>query len=841
MINTALGAVGLGGSGGNLGTMYVRLAADSVQMIKGMEDGAKGVKYSAAAIVGALATIGAAAVHEFAKFDKAMTEAFSIMGDVSEDMKKQMSDVARTLARDSVKSAEDMAKSYFFLASAGFDAAQSMKALPLMTKFATAGNFEMAKATDYLADSQSALGLRAKDATENLENMARVADVLTKANILSNASVEQFAAALTNKAAAALRIVNKDVEEGVAVLAAFADQGLKGEAAGEALNIVLRDLQTAAIDNRAVFKELGVEVFDVNGKMNNMSRIVGQLEDVLKTASTEQQRMVFQLMGFQDRSLSATMSLIGVSGKIAEYEKALRSAGGTTEEVATKQMQSFSASIEVTVNRVKDLLITIGEGLRPALDQLNEMLRQTTALNSASNESWKETATIVGTVLVGAVKGAVMIWEGLRNVANLVAQLWLFNVEHIVRGFLGGIRLMETALNGFVDLFTTGLNVIIDRINDAISLLPDTIKDALDLKPFEHFAASKIEMPFQDSLEEWVETLRLARQELDERLVKSVVGAAKTVEPAIEVITLSIKEMGATVGGEIQKVEQQANKVKRLLDSMSAEAKLKEIGLPEQRFMGIDPLIGQSMDVNKEIEQAATRLAALEELGRKEVLLTEEVQKKKAEAVLQYTKRLKELQQAQSVLIVQSAQNAFNELATAACNFAGEQSDVYKAMFVASKAFAIAEAIIKIQQGIASAAALPWPTNLAAIASVVAATASIVSTISSVKLTLDGKKATGGGVRAGGNYLVGERGPELFSPASNGSIIPNERLGGGVKVVINNHTDANATVTERQEGDSRVIDVVIKRLKSEMASEIRDGRGDMARAMETSYGLRRGR
>jgi len=162
-------------------------------------------------------------------------------------------------------------------------------------------------------------------------------------------------------------------------------------------------------------------------------------------------------------------------------------------------------------------------------------------------------------------------------------------------------------------------------------------------------------------------------------------------------------------------------------------------------------------------------------------------------------------------------------------------------MFVASKAFAIAEAIIKIQQGIASAAALPWPTNLAAIASVVAATASIVSTISSVKLTLDGKKATGGGVRAGGNYLVGERGPELFSPASNGSIIPNERLGGGVKVVINNHTDANATVTERQEGDSRVIDVVIKRLKSEMASEIRDGRGDMARAMETSYGLRRGR
>ena len=48
-----------------------------------------------------------------------------------------------------------------------------------------------------------------------------------------------------------------------------------------------------------------------------------------------------------------------------------------------------------------------------------------------------------------------------------------------------------------------------------------------------------------------------------------------------------------------------------------------------------------------------------------------------------------------------------------------------------------------------------------------------------------GGKATGGPVSAGTSYLVGERGPELFMPNSSGSIIPNNRLGGGGNTVIN--------------------------------------------------------
>lgn len=54
---------------------------------------------------------------------------------------------------------------------------------------------------------------------------------------------------------------------------------------------------------------------------------------------------------------------------------------------------------------------------------------------------------------------------------------------------------------------------------------------------------------------------------------------------------------------------------------------------------------------------------------------------------------------------------------------------------------------------------------------------------------LAGARADGGSVSSGSPYLVGERGPEIFVPAQNGSITPNDRIGsGGINVVINNPT-----------------------------------------------------
>ncbi|HCL5922643.1 TPA: phage tail length tape measure family protein [Citrobacter amalonaticus] len=100
----------------------------------------------------------------------------------------------------------------------------------------------------------------------------------------------------------------------------------------------------------------------------------------------------------------------------------------------------------------------------------------------------------------------------------------------------------------------------------------------------------------------------------------------------------------------------------------------------------------------------------------------------------------------------------------------GEQSGIYKAAFAASKAFAIAQSLVSIQQGIAMAAANPFPYNIAAMASVAAATASIVSNIAAIA---DVGFAAGGFTGQGGKYQpagIVHKGEYVFDQAATNRI-----------------------------------------------------------------------
>ena len=51
--------------------------------------------------------------------------------------------------------------------------------------------------------------------------------------------------------------------------------------------------------------------------------------------------------------------------------------------------------------------------------------------------------------------------------------------------------------------------------------------------------------------------------------------------------------------------------------------------------------------------------------------------------------------------------------------------------------------------------------------------------LSSIFSGIAGARANGGPVSGGSSYLVGERGPELFTPSVSGAIVPNNKMGGG--------------------------------------------------------------
>ena len=300
-------------------------------------------------------------------FEKSMTTSTAIMGDLSDEMRTKLSNTARDVAKTTTFTAASAAKAFYFLSSAGYSAADAIGALPKVAKFAAAGQMDLEMSTSLLADAQNALGLKVDDTVQNIENLTRVSDVLSEANNMANGSVQDFALALANKGAAALKMVNKEVEEGVAVLAAYASVGVKGEEAGDKLNIVLRDLQTQAIKHSRAFKDAGVSVYDASGKMLNMADIVASLENKLSGMSDEEKRATFMTLGFQDRSVAATMQLIGMSNAIREYEAKLKSAAGVTEDVAKKQMQNFQDQLTILWHRVQDVSIELYSSLQPIL------------------------------------------------------------------------------------------------------------------------------------------------------------------------------------------------------------------------------------------------------------------------------------------------------------------------------------------------------------------------------------------------------------------------------------------------------------------------------------------
>jgi hypothetical protein len=69
-------------------------------------------------------------------------------------------------------------------------------------------------------------------------------------------------------------------------------------------------------------------------------------------------------------------------------------------------------------------------------------------------------------------------------------------------------------------------------------------------------------------------------------------------------------------------------------------------------------------------------------------------------------------------------------------------------------------------------------------------------------------KAAGGPVSAGTAYPVGEMGPEMFVPGQSGTIIPNNRIGGGI--VVNVTYAPMMSTASRQEFETNLVPVIQK-------------------------------
>lgn len=197
-------------------------------------------------------------------------------------------------------------------------------------------------------------------------------------------------------------------------------------------------------------------------------------------------------------------------------------------------------------------------------------------------------------------------------------------------------------------------------------------------------------------------------------------------------------------------------------------------------------------------------------------------------------KRMMQIEQAKNQVMLSSGQDLFGALADAARQYVGESSGAYKALFAASKAFAIAQATLNLStamsQVMADQTALTPAQKFANMAAVASAGGQLISAISSA--SFGGGRQYGGPVASDKMYRINENGaPEILNTASGQQyLLPNTRgevvsnkdsvaAQGGVSVsVVINNAPPGTTANVRQDADSDkkfIVDVMVGELMTE--------------------------
>jgi len=342
-------------------------------------------------------------VKSYASFQDAMTKAFAMFGNLSDEMKEKMTRNAEEISLRSSMTATELAEGYRHLGSAGFDAVQSLNLLSLAERFAVAGSFDLGRATVFMADSLRALGLSTDDPIQTLKNIRRVTDNFSQANIMASGEIFQFAKALTEESGQAMKVWGIQLEEGMAVLAAYHAQNMKGEEAGTAFGRMLRLMTQGFRENRLAWDELGVSVFNAEGEFRNLFDILDDLTKISEKLSTEDIGKMFKALGFEARSQQVIMPLLGKADMMRKfYEQLMKATEGTgkTAEIAAINLSSFKEQLVMIWHHVTWLSRDVGRLLAPSIEKVADYLKTLSRVWFGMDESMRSSivkwAAIIG-------------------------------------------------------------------------------------------------------------------------------------------------------------------------------------------------------------------------------------------------------------------------------------------------------------------------------------------------------------------------------------------------------------------------------------------------------------
>lgn len=288
----------------------------------------KAGKVAAAAVAGTgtlLTAAAAAAVNVGMSFEASMSNVAALSGATGEEL-ALLTDTAKEMGATTQFSATQAADALSYMALAGWDAQQSVDALPGVLDLAASSGMDLAAASDMVTDYLSAFGMEAKDSTY-------FADMLAYAQGNANTTATGLGEAYQN-CAANMHAAGQDVETTTSLLSMLANQGLKGSEAGTALAAVMRDLTAKMEDGAIKIGETSVKVMDANGNYRDMTDILQDVSDATNGMGDAEKAAALSSTFTSDSIKGLNMVLNAGVDEAAKFEEQLRNSTGTASQMA---------------------------------------------------------------------------------------------------------------------------------------------------------------------------------------------------------------------------------------------------------------------------------------------------------------------------------------------------------------------------------------------------------------------------------------------------------------------------------------------------------------------------
>lgn len=342
-----------------------------------------------APIAGALfAGIGAAS-----SFESAMAEIQARTGLTADEMQK-VSDFALKMGADTAFSAQDAADAMLELLASGQSVNEAMATLPSVLTLAAAGSIGLGLAADATTDIMSQFGLEVTDAGNIVQNLSAAA-------ASSSADVNDLILAFQNAGGVASNF-GLSVEDTSAILAVFAENGIKGAEAGTQLKSMLLNMTRPTDDVQAAWERLGTSLYDAQGNIRPLEEVIGELDAALDALPIqEQNELMYQLAGsYGITGLTALRGAVGITEMKDRMDDA-----ASASSVADAKMDTFAGRLDSLKGSVETLMITaltpfMNDVLKPLAEEATKIINSFTEWAKANPELANTVIMIAGAATV---------------------------------------------------------------------------------------------------------------------------------------------------------------------------------------------------------------------------------------------------------------------------------------------------------------------------------------------------------------------------------------------------------------------------------------------------------